>query len=271
MRLRNRGKFGFWVIATTLLVVVFLAAVLAPINKKEGLFSFILNEAAFPCKRGVQSVFEATNNVWERYIFLVGLTAENERLQRENSEFKNQIVLAREKEKELQRLQRLLALKELRGREYTGARVIARTITPTARTITIDKGIKAGVDNGMPVISVEGLVGRVIETSWHSSQVLLITDFRSNVDVVLQDSRTTGVVQGISPQKCRIKYVSLEDSVIEGELVLSSGLDRVFPKGLVLGSVATVERQDSALSLRVVLRPAVDFSKLEEIIVLTGE
>ncbi len=123
----------------------------------------------------------------------------------------------------------------------------------------------------MPVVSVEGLVGRVIETSWHSSQVLLITDLRSNVDVVLQDSRTTGVVQGISPQKCRIKYVSLEDSVIEGELVLSSGLDRVFPKGLVLGSVATVEKQDSALSLRVVMRPAVDFSKLEEIIVLTGE
>ncbi|MDH3557772.1 MAG: rod shape-determining protein MreC, partial [Deltaproteobacteria bacterium] len=136
------------------------------------------------------------------------------------------------------------------------------------QTILIDKGRSDGVTQDMAVVSAEGLMGRVIGVSSHHAKVLLILDANSAVDALIQRSRVRGVLVGLGVDLCLLKYVQRNEDVQVGDQVISSGMGGVFPKGLLLGTVQEVVRGSSGLFQRVEVKPAANFNRLEEVMVV---
>ena len=123
----------------------------------------------------------------------------------------------------------------------------------------------------MPVIAPPGLIGRLIDVSWHASKVLLFIDENSNVGAIVQRTRTQGIISGAGPRGLILKYISKTQDVKEGDVIVSSGMGGVFPKGLLIGQVSNVDRQHNSLFWKINVVSFVDFSKLEEILILASE
>ena len=228
---------------------------------------FILDVVA-PIERLIRIPLDETITVWNRYLFLVGLGEENRRLKRENDQLKNQLLLYQEGYLEGQRLQKLLTIKDQSDYVSMTARVIGMDQKSLIKTILINKGTSHGIRNGLPVINEQGVLGRIIETSWHVSRVLLISDGNSNIDALVQGTRVQGMLQGSGAMRCMLKYIAKTEEVKTGDPVVSSGMTEIFPKGLLLGTVIRADKKDSGLFQRIEVVPAVDFTRLEEVMVL---
>ena len=148
------------------------------------------------------------------------------------------------------------------------ARVIDNDRTTLFKTLLINKGTADGLRVGLPVLADRGVVGRIIETSWHASRVLLMIDENSNIDALIQRSRAQGILQGAGSAGCNLKYISRVEDVQAGDVILSSGLAGVFPKGLLLGVVTGASRREGGLFQKIDVAPAVDFGRLEEVLAL---
>ncbi|HAJ28169.1 MAG TPA: rod shape-determining protein MreC [Syntrophus sp. (in: bacteria)] len=228
---------------------------------------FILDVVA-PIERLIRIPLDETITVWNRYLFLVGLGEENRRLKRENDHLKNQLLLHQEGYLEGLRLQKLLTMKDQSDYVSMTARVIGMDQKSLIKTILINKGTTHGIRNGLPVVNEQGVLGRIIETSWHVSRVLLISDGNSNIDALVQGTRVQGMLQGSGAMRCMLKYIAKTEEVKAGDLVVSSGMTEIFPKGLLLGTVIRADKKDSGLFQRIEVAPAVDFTRLEEVMVL---
>jgi len=169
-----------------------------------------------------------------------------------------------------ERLRKLLAFVDDIDRPALPAQVIGEDASSWARTITIDKGTRAGVRVGLPVAAAEGVVGRVIKTAANSSRVLLVTDASSAVAALVQRTRTRGVARGRGVEMS-LDYALRKADIKQGDLLITSGMGGVFPKGLTLGYVAAVQRNEFGLFQKVDIVPAVDFSHLEEVLVVIRE
>ncbi len=123
----------------------------------------------------------------------------------------------------------------------------------------------------MPVIAYPGLIGRLVDVSWHVSRVLLLIDENSNIDAIVQRNRTQGIISGAGSQGMILKYISKTQDVQKGDIMVSSGMGGVFPKGWLIGQVINVDRQDAGLFLKIKVAPFVDFAKLEELLILSSE
>jgi rod shape-determining protein MreC len=225
-------------------------------------------EAAAPLANIITVSFEGLKESWNRYIFLVGLEEENRRLKKGNALLTQETIKYREGYLEGIRLQKLLALKERVNYPTITARVIARDQTSIIKTILINKGTSHGLRVDLPVLSDQGLVGRIVEASSHVSKILLLIDESSNIDALVQETRIQGILQGAGSLGCSLKYVSKTETVNVGNIVISSGLSGLFPKGLLLGSVKSVDKTDSGLFQKVDVAPFVDFARLEEVMVI---
>ncbi len=148
------------------------------------------------------------------------------------------------------------------------AQVVARDPSGWFKSVIIDKGASDGVKRSMPVVVSEGIVGQVIEVSLYYSKVLLIIDQNSAVDVLCQRTRARGVLKGGAHNRCQLKYVLRKADIRVGDIVISSGLDGVYPKGLCLGRVSGLSKQNAGVFQNVQVDPFVDFDKLEEVLVL---
>jgi rod shape-determining protein MreC len=228
-------------------------------------------EVAAPVQNAVNVSIKGLNDVWKRYLFLVGLGEENRRLRTLNAALGEQINLYREGHIEGMRLRKLLNLAEHLSGRVVAARVVDRSRSSLFKMILINRGTADGLQVGLPVLSEQGIVGRVIETAWHASQVLLLIDENSNIDALIQRSRTQGILQGAGSAGCNLKYISRVEEVQVGDVVLTSGMAGVFPKGLLLGVVSAVSRGREGLFQKVDVAPAVDFTKLEEVLVLVSD
>ncbi len=133
----------------------------------------------------------------------------------------------------------------------------------------INKGTADGINIDFPVMGAEGVAGKVIETSWNVSKVLLLVDYNSHIDALIQRNRCRGVLQGSGKSGCELKYVQRSDDVRVGDVVISSGLAGVFPKGLVLGKVVEVDKKEAGLFQRIGVCPALDIARLEEVLVIS--
>ncbi len=269
MHLRNYKNVIFVV------VLLVLALILLSYNFKHetgtGLVKKIVLEAAAPVQKIFVLSVKSVSDAWLRYIFLVGLEQDNRDLKKKINELNAELVLYQEGYLESQRLKKLLSLKDSHNYHFVAAQVIAREPAALSRTIMINKGSAHGLKMGMPVIAPPGLVGRLTDVSWHASKVLLFIDESSNIDVLLQRTRTQGIIRGAGARGCILKYISKTQDVKEGEVVVSSGIGGVFPKGLLIGVVSNVDRQDAGLFLKINVTPFVDFTKLEEVLVLATE
>jgi rod shape-determining protein MreC len=123
----------------------------------------------------------------------------------------------------------------------------------------------------MAVLHPRGVVGQVISTSANASRVLLVSDHASGVDVLLQGSRARGVIEGAGDQVCELKFVTKESEVKEGEPIITSGMDRIYPKGLLVGHVLSVGQGAGSMFKAIEVRPAVDFSRIEEVLIVAAQ
>jgi rod shape-determining protein MreC len=231
----------------------------------------IVLEAAAPVHMILSLSVKSVSDAWLRYIFLVGLEQDNRDLKKKIDQLKAELILYQEGYLESQRLKKLLSLRGSYNYHFISAHVIGREPAALSRTIMINKGSAHGLKMGMPVIAPPGLVGRLTDVSWHASKVLLFIDESSNIDAILQRTRTQGIIGGAGSEGCILKYISKNQDVNEGEVVVSSGIGGVFPKGLLIGVVSRVDKQDAGLFLKINITPFVDFSKIEEVLVLATE
>jgi rod shape-determining protein MreC len=221
-----------------------------------------------PVQKVVWGVIDGIGSIWRGYFYLVGLEKENRALKKELHELRLQMNRYREADLANQRLRALLNFKKSIATPLLPAQLVAFDPSGWFQTILIDKGRSDGVVQDMAVVSAEGLVGRVIGVSNHHAKVLLILDGNSAVDAYIQRSRARGVLVGLGRELCLLKYVQRNEDVQVGDKVISSGMGGVFPKGLLVGTVQEVVRGSSGLFQRVEVEPAVNFSRLEEVMVV---
>jgi rod shape-determining protein MreC len=257
------------IVAAVLLLISLPVLIYSAARLSEtGLIRKMVLEAAAPVEDAVNVSLKGMYDAWKRYIFLVGMEDENGRLRRQNTALSEQLNLYREGYIEGVRLRKLLNLEEGLTNRVVAARVIDYRRASLFKTILINKGTADGLRVGFPVLSEQGVVGRIIETAWHASKILLLIDGSSNIDGLIHRSRAQGVLQGAGSAGCNLKYISRVEEVLPGDVVLSSGLAGVFPKGLLLGVVTGASRKGEGLFQKIDVVPAVDFGKLEEVLVL---
>ena len=199
---------------------------------------------------------------------LSDLTHKNDELRQELERMTWEVVRLREISAEYERLRKLVDYKDSHDLSMVPARVIGRDPSLWYQVLVIDKGTGIGIKIGMPVVVSEGAIGRISQANEQSSQVLLLTDFRSRVDSVVQRTRELGIVRGDNAGGFILEYLSRNSDVKIGDIVLTSGLSGVFPKGLILGKVKKITEQKGGLNQFAVLEPQVDFGKFEEVLVI---
>jgi len=231
----------------------------------------IVLETVSPVYEVLSGSIRSVQDAWLRYILLVGIQEENRNLKKKINELKAVLVSYQEGYQEAQRLKKLLAITDDDRYRFVTAKVIGREQAALSRTILINKGSSDGLKNGMPVIAYPGLIGRLTDVSWHVSRVLLFIDENSNVDAIVQRNRTQGIISGAGSQGMILKYISKTQDVQKGDVIISSGMGGVFPKGWLIGQVIHVDKKDSGLFLKIKVAPFVDFSKLEELLILSSE
>jgi len=214
------------------------------------------------------ATIHGVTSIWQDYVDLRTLREENKRLQFEASTLKRRLDQLQEQALETQRLQRLLAMRDNSQAEFLTARVVGKDATNWFKTILLDCGSMEGVRRNQPVLAPNGLVGRVVEVTPTSARVQLFTDPVSAVGGLIQRTRVTGIVSGNLGAGARVRYLPLMGDVVVGEEVVTSGMGGVFPKGIPIGRVATVERKSGILFQEATLTPAVDLSRLEEVLIL---
>jgi rod shape-determining protein MreC len=228
---------------------------------------------ASPVEKAVSWTFTGVASSWRRYLALrgareeaVGLRSQLEALELE----RRQLLLARD---ENGRLQKLLGMAQARpDRRYLGARVIGVRLDPKGlQLVTLDRGSSDGVARMMPVVTAEGVVGRVHSVYGMSADVLVLVDRNSSIAVRVDRSRARANVRGIGdPDVCRLDYALRSEDLIEGDLLVTSGTDGVFPRGLPVGKVTRVKRLGYGLFQLSDVVPAVDVTKVEEVLVMTS-
>jgi rod shape-determining protein MreC len=210
-----------------------------------------------------RSLFGA-RQAWDRYIVLIGVHEENLRLKRENDDFRMQLTQQREVVAEAERIRVLAGFHPLGIEKPLIARVIARDPAHT-QTITIDKGRVHGLKPDTAVITPAGVVGRVIQSSNFFSIVQLIIDSQSAVGVMLQSTRRQGIVKGNGGPELDLDYIDDDNDLKQGDMFLTSGGDRIYPKGMPVGVITSIGARRGLLKA-VQVRPSADLGRLEEVL-----
>ncbi len=226
-----------------------------------------------PIQWAATAAAESVYEVWSDYIFLVGSEKENEQLRFEVQRLKAENNLYLEAAQEVRRLRQMLGFKDTFGGDLKAARVIGRGTSEQFRVIRLRLDIGENiVKKGMPVVTFEGLVGQITEVVGNYSDVLLTVDRKSQVPVVVQRSGAQGILRGsgeLDRYSCDVEYLLRSDEVREGDQLFTSGAGGKFPEGLLAGRIVSVTRENLGLFQKVTVEPAVNFSRLKEVFVIT--
>jgi len=257
-------------LATLVLVIVPVIALNAGGKSPASLHWF--DRAAVSISAPVQAAIRwSIATSWDgmqSYFLLLSTQENNRNLALENRRLLNELAAFQEVARENDRLRDLVKFNEpLVGRKVV-AQVIAQDVSPEFRMIRINKGSSHGVESGMAVIALEGIVGRVIRAGSDFSDVLSLQDSSSAIDSLLQRNRVRGVVEGLGGQQLSMKYLRRTDDVQDGDIIVSSGIGGLFPKGLTIGKVTSVRKKNFGITQTVEVIPSVDFNRLEEVTVI---
>lgn len=228
----------------------------------------VMLSALSPIQGGLTGLTQGASAIVHNYFDLVDVRRENQRLKLELSQMKGQQSRLTELETENRHLSELLELKNALGLDAVGANVIGSDADGLSRTLVLGQGSNAGLKPGMAVLSNQGVVGKIIATSPRASRVLLIDDHNSALDAFDQRTRTRGIIAGVVDDGVIMKYVDRSQDIKVGDVVVTSGLDGIFPRGLLVGTVKSLSRGGPGLFLGVTIAPAVDFRELEQVLVI---
>ena len=196
---------------------------------------------------------------------------QNQHLKKELGYIRRQLHEARELHIENVRLRELLDFKQRSVYRLTAASVIGYDPTNLSSVIIIDKGEREGISSGLAVITNDGLVGRIVEAGSKTSKVLLINDINSGVAALIQRSRQIGLVSGTLAEGLILQYLSIDSDVQISDLVVTSGLSGIYPKGILIGKVTRVREEEGSGEIVAMLEPSADLTKLEEVLVVLKE
>jgi|SRR5579875_489751 rod shape-determining protein MreC len=228
----------------------------------------LVAEALRPFQVASARMAQSAGDIFHHYFMLVHVGRENQRLKEEIAQLNQRQARMVELELENHRLAELLDLKEALDLKVVAADVIGADATGAARTLILGQGSGAGLQPGMGVIATGGVVGKLISTSRNASRVMLLSDHNCAIDAFVQRSRARGIVTGVADDGVIMKYVERTEDIKTGDAVVTSGLDGVFPRGLLIGSVGAIERQGPGLFLNVAIQPAANLRKLEQVLVI---
>jgi len=280
----RRGTWRSWlplvfIILAILLLALHETSVIAPIENALQVVLAPLQRSVSQLTRGVGDLFYSARDARELRLQVDELQSQVDTLSVEN-------VRLREFEAEVVQLRSLLQFTALNptwgvlGADVVGraaclnapcGEIISPDPNPYLRYLAINAGIEDGVAVGMPVVTGGAvLIGRIAEAGPHTSKVELLNDPGSGVAVFLQQSRANGLVVGQPDSSLRMVYISQEETVLEGDIILTSGLGGTLPRGLVVGQVASVQQQDLDLHQEAAVRPAVDYQRVEMVLVISS-
>lgn len=236
-------------------------------------------EHATALERGVMNVMAPASklgsagngffsDIWSDYLALVNVRKENKELRRIIKIYTARETESREAVVTNERLKKLLELKTMVQGPSLAASVIGEDGSPWFKTLVIDRGAVDGLQEGMAVVAVEGVIGRLVKVAANSSRLLLLTDHASGIAAVVQRSRARGVVKGTGDGRCSLEFSLRDEDVKVGDTVVTSGIGGGFPKGLNIGEITMVKKGAYGIFQTVEVRPAVNIARLEEVLVL---
>lgn len=223
----------------------------------------------WPIQAAISWTLDQVASGFHNYVYLWHTRQDNLALLTENRKLQNEIARLRETQQENVRLRRLLNFQERLKLDTVVARVIAKDVSTEFRAIRINRGESSGIKRNMAVITNDGIVGRVLRTTSTTADIVTILDLLSAVDAINERSRARGVIEGLTEEACQLRYTLRTDDIQPGDVLITSGLGGIFPKGVPVGTVSKVNRKPFGITQEVELRPSVEFSRLEEVLVVT--
>jgi len=219
-------------------------------------------------QRGVSSGVNGVRRVWNGYIGLRHLKVENDDLKRQLADAQIALQEQRALADRARGLERLLEMRDRSDLRLAAAEIIGASATPDFRTLTIDKGTHDGLRPDMAIIAPGGVVGRIVVPSARAAKVQLLIDRNAAAGALIERSRAQGVVVGTGEDRLRMDYVPESSDIVLGDVVVTSGIDGIYPKGFVIGRVDVVDKNGPSYR-RILVRPAVNFASLEQVLVVT--
>jgi rod shape-determining protein MreC len=261
-----RQRPGVVLGAAILLHVVLISA---QVNTASGLpvLQVVTFGSFSEVQRGTMAIIDGVRGMWSGYVALQQVQQENNALKQELQTLQVKLQQERAEAQRTDNLRQLLELRERANLDTVAAEVIAGAASVDFKTVTIDKGSSDSLDTDMAVISPAGVVGRIILPSRRASKVQLLIDRNAAAGALIERTRVQGVVVGIGDGMLRMQYVPGTADVKTGDLVVTSGIDGIYPKGFVIGTIDHADRGAGAYH-EIVIRPAVDFSRLEEVLIV---
>jgi len=261
----------FWIWIVFLFIALFLVSSNLGKHRSWNPAEQLLVEVAAPIQELSYKTVKSVEGIWLKYFALVNLRSQNVKLLNEINKLRMENDRYRELVSTNKRLRELLQFKKKIHWPVVAAQVIGRDPSGWFESIIIDKGKSSGLKVNMPVVNSRGVVGRLVSVSPNYAKALLIVDQNSAVDCLIQRSREKGILKGLSLKLCELDYVVKRSDVRVGDRVVTSGMGRIFPKGLPVGEVTEIADISWKLFKDIKVKPLVDFAKLEEVLVILKE
>jgi len=272
--MRIRGFFlsrRFGLSAFIVLLLLFALVLMSLRAKQKGgveFFDALLMEICSPFQKAATFVVKTIQGATRQYVFLINLEKENRVLKQKIAELQEENHRMKEMKLTNERMRQLLKFREQNSPSMIGAEVIGQDPSSWFKSVTIDKGEGDGVKKGMAVVSPIGVIGQVLKTAPHYATVLLVTDYNSAIDCIVQRTRAKAIVEGIGENRCQLKYLLRADEAAVGDVVVTSGLGGNFPKGLMVGEIKKIDKRGHGVFQYAELVPSVDLTQLEEVFVI---
>jgi rod shape-determining protein MreC len=273
MRIRNLNLFrklsfaGFIVLLLVLSALILMSYKMKQKRGMDFVDAFLL-EVCSPFQKGVTVLLQGVDGVFQKYLFLVHLQKENTVLKQRIAELQNENHQMQEMALANERMRHQLQFRERMATPMIAAEIIGQDPSSWFKSVTIDRGESHGVQKGMAVISPDGVIGQILKTGPHYSTVLLITDYSSAIDAIVQRTRARAIVEGKGENRCQLKYLLRSEDVSPGDVVVTAGSGGNFPKGLLIGEIQKVEKKGLGVFQHAELIPSVDLTKLEEVFII---
>jgi rod shape-determining protein MreC len=272
---RRPRSFGDLGVRLIILVLAALLLLAMQVSGNLGPIMGLATQLTSPAQLSATGITQSVTSTWSSLLSLRTIQQEAAALGVRNLQLQAEINTLQEVEKENEQLRGLLDFAQTRPRlELRGAQIVARAIgeesTNFFGSILIDLGREHGIREGMPVVTAEGLVGRISAVNDATSTVLLLNDTSSSASAILGTSRLNGVVRGSTGGELIMDFIPQGPTFSVGEVVLTSGLNARFPKGIVIGEITSIETQANAVFQKAVVAPSVDYGSLELVLVITN-